>query len=207
MNPFRLLTEKPWLRTPQTAGGLTVEVSQASLTPPQKVALRVFLGVVAVLFGLFFTAYFIRMSLADWRPMPESQQLWFNTLLLFLGSIALQWTSHVLRLGKTGLMKTGLLLATLLTLGFIFGQVAVWEQMTAEGYVLYNNPANSFFYMLTAVHALHMLGGLWVLTRAGVRVLAGAEPDKIRLSIELCTTYWHFLLLVWLAVFALISYT
>jgi cytochrome c oxidase subunit 3 len=207
MNPFRLLTEKPWLRTPQTAGGPTVEASQASLTPPQKVALRVFLGVVAVLFGLFFTAYVIRMGLSDWRPMPESGQLWFNTLLLLLGSIALQWTSHVLRRGETGMMKAGLLLAALFTFGFIFGQVAVWQQMSAEGYVMYNNPANSFFYVLTAVHALHMLGGLWVLTRAGVRVLAGAEPEKIRLSIELCAVYWHFLLLVWLAVFALISYT
>jgi cytochrome c oxidase subunit III len=207
MNPFRLLTEKPWLRTPQTAGGLTVEVSQASLTPPQKVALRVFLGVVAVLFGLFFTAYFIRMSLSDWRPMPESGQLWFNTLMLVLGSVALQWTSHVIKNGQAGLMKIGLLLATLLTFGFVFGQVTVWEQMSAAGYYLYSNPANSFFYVLTAIHALHMLGGLWVLTRAGFRVLTGAEPEKIRLSIELCTTYWHFLLLVWLAVFALISYT
>ena len=207
MNPFRLLTEKPWLRTPQTAGGLTVEVSQASLTPPQKVALRVFLGVVGVFFGLFFTAYFIRMGLADWRPMPEPQQLWFNTLLLFLGSIALQWTSHVVRRGDTGLVKIGLVLGALFTFGFVFGQVSVWQQMTAEGYYLYSNPANSFFYVLTGVHALHMLGGLWVWTRASVRVMAGAKPEVVRLSVELCATYWHFLLLVWLAVFALISYT
>jgi cytochrome c oxidase subunit 3 len=207
MNPFRLLTEKPWLRTPQTAGGLTVEVSQVSLIPPQKVALRVFLGVVSVLFGLFFTAYFIRMGLADWRPMPQPQQLWFNTLLLFLGSVALQWTCHVLKHGDTLLMKMGLLLGSLFTFGFVFGQVAVWQRMTAEGYGLYNNPANSFFYVLTAVHVLHILGGLWVWTRTGVRVLAGAEPEKVRLSVELCATYWHFLLLVWLAMFALISYT
>ncbi|MES2627207.1 MAG: cytochrome c oxidase subunit 3 [Pseudomonadota bacterium] len=207
MNPFRLLAEKPWLRTPQMAGGHTVEVSQASLVPPQKVALRVFLGVVGVLFGLFFTAYFIRMGLADWRPIPEPQQLWLNTLLLFLGSISLQWTSHVLRRGDIRLVKIGLLLGSLFTFGFVFGQVAVWQRMTAEGYYLYSNPANSFFYVLTGVHALHILGGLWVWTRASVRVMAGAAPEKIRLSVELCATYWHFLLLVWLAVFALISYT
>jgi cytochrome c oxidase subunit III len=207
MNPFRLLTEKPWERTPQTAEGITVETSQASLTPPQKVALRVFLGVVGVLFSLFFIAYFIRMGLQDWRPMPEPQQLWFNTLLLFLGSITLQWTSHVARRDETGRMKIGLVLGALFTFGFVFGQVAVWQRMTAEGYDLYNNPANSFFYVLTGVHALHVLGGLWVWTRASVRVLAGATPEKVRLSIELCAVYWHFLLLVWLAVFALISYT
>ena len=151
MNPFRLLSEKPWLRPPQTAGGLTVEVSQASLTPPQKVALRVFLGVVGVFFGLFFTAYFIRMGLADWRPMPEPQQLWFNTLLLFLGSITLQWTSHVVRRGDTGLVKIGLVLGALFTFGFVFGQVSVWQQMTAEGYYLYSNPANSFFNAINSI--------------------------------------------------------
>jgi cytochrome c oxidase subunit 3 len=207
MNPFRLLTEKPWERTPQTAEGITVETSQASLIPPQKVALRVFLGVVSVLFGLFFIAYMIRMGLQDWRPMPEPQQLWFNTLLLFLGSITLQWTCRAVRRDETGLMKIGLVLGAVFTFGFVFGQVAVWQRMSAEGYNLYNNPANSFFYVLTGVHALHMLGGLWVWTRASIRVLAGATPEKVRLSIELCATYWHFLLLVWLAVFALISYT
>ncbi len=207
MNPFRLLIEKPWERTPQLAGGMTVEASQASLIPPQLVALRVFLGVVSVLFGLFFTAYFIRMGLTDWRPMPESQQLWFNTLLLFLGSVTLQWTSHVIDRGATGLVKVGLLLGALFTFGFVFGQVAVWQQMTLDGYYIYGNPANSFFYVLTGLHAVHMLGGLWVWTRASVRVLAGAAPEKIRLSVRLCAVYWHFLLLVWLAVFALISYT
>lgn len=207
MNPFRLLTEKPWERTLQTVGGMTVEASQASLLAPQLVALRIFLGVVGVLFGLFFTAYFIRMGLTDWRPMPESQQLWFNTLLLFLGSITLQWTSHVIKRGATALVKVGLLLGALFTFGFVFGQVAVWQQMTAEGYSMYNNPANSFFYVLTGLHVIHMLGGLWVWTRASVRVLAGAAPEKVRLSVRLCAVYWHFLLLVWLAIFALISYT
>ena len=207
MNPFRLLTEKPWEKTPQMADGITVEPSQASLLEPQKVALRFFLGVVGILFGLFFTAYVIRMGLADWRPMPEPQQLWFNTLLLFLGSIALQWTCYVLRRGETGLMKIGLLLGALFTFAFVFGQVAVWQRMSAEGYHLYNNPANAFFYVLTGVHVLHILGGLWVWTRASVRILAGATAEKIRLSVELCAIYWHFLLLVWLAVFALISYT
>lgn len=207
MNPFRLLTERGWERTAQTAGGITVEASQASELPPQRVALRLFLGVVAVMFGLFITAYIIRMGLDDWRPMPEPQQLWFNTLLLIMGSIALQWTCHLQRRGETARMKAGLLLGALFTFGFVYGQVAVWQQMTAQGYYLYNNPANAFFYVLTAIHALHILGGLWVWTRASVRILAGGDPEKVRLSIELCAVYWHFLLLVWLAVFALISYT
>lgn len=207
MGLFRILSEKGWERTPPTPEGLTVEASQASAVPPQKVALLFFLAVVSVLFGLFITAYFIRMELDDWRPMPESGLLWVNTGLLFLASVALQWTSHVLRRERGKLVVAGLVLGALLTFGFVYGQFAVWQQMRAAGYFMGSNPANAFFYVLTGIHALHILGGLWVWTRAGIRVLSGAALERIRLAVELCALYWHFLLLVWLVLFALISNT
>ncbi len=207
MNPFRLLTEKGWHRTPQTPEGISVEVSQALGHPPQKTALMFFLGVVFVLFGLFITAYFIRMKLEDWRPMPEPGLLWVNTALLFLGSIVLQWTHVRLKNGRHAGVKTGLLLGAVLTLGFVYGQYSAWQEMRAAGYFMYNNPANAFYYVLTGVHALHILGGLWVWMRAGYRVFTGAAAETIRLSVELCAVYWHFLLLVWLVLFAVMSNT
>jgi cytochrome c oxidase subunit III len=100
-----------------------------------------------------------------------------------------------------------LLLGALLTLAFVYGQVAAWQEMRSAGYYMYNNPANSFFYVMTGIHALHILGGLWVWTRASFRVWSGTAPEKIRLAVELCAVYWHFLLLVWLVLFALLSYT
>lgn len=207
MNFWRLLTEKPWLHPARTAEGISIADSQASLVPPQKVALRFFLAVVSVMFGLFITAYFIRMELDDWRPMPESPMLWFNTALLFCASIALQWTRHALDDAGSGRIKAGLLLGALLTLGFVYGQFGVWQELRAAGYFMYANPANAFFYVLTGIHALHLLGGLWVWTRAGIRVWSGTEPGRIRLSVELCAVYWHFLLLVWLLLFAVLSST
>ena len=207
MNPFRLLTEKPWQRTPQTAEGFSVEASQALGHPPQKTALMFFLGVVFVLFGLFITAYFVRMELEDWRPMPEPALLWVNTALLFGASIVLQWTHSRLKSGREAGIKSALLLGAVLTLAFVYGQVEAWQQMRAAGYFMYNNPANAFYYVLTGVHAVHILGGLYVWLRAGYRVLTGMAVEKIRLSVELCAVYWHFLLLVWLAVFAVLSYT
>ena len=79
--------------------------------------------------------------------------------------------------------------------------------MLEAGYIMYNNPANSFFYILTGIHGLHILGGLWVWTWATIRAFTGTELKEIRLSVELCTVYWHFLLVVWLVLFALLSYT
>jgi cytochrome c oxidase subunit III len=203
---FRALTEKPWVRSPQTPEGLTVESAQATTLPPQKIALLFFLCVVGVVFGLFITAYFIRMELDDWRPLPESNLLWVNTALLFGASIALQWTQHLIKHSRPG-VGYGLLAGAVLTLAFVFGQYGAWQEMRAAGYYLASNPASSFFYVLTGLHALHVLGGLWVWLRAGFRLWSGAEPEAILLSVELCSVYWHFLLLVWLVLFGLLSYT
>ena len=70
------------------------------------------------------------------------------------------------------------------------------------------NPANAFFYVLTGLHGLHLLGGLVVLGRTGARMSRpGASPDAVRLGIELCTVYWHYLLVVWLVLFGLLLIT
>lgn len=205
MKWLRALTERPWEQV-RTADGY-VPVSQASINPPQKVALWFFLAVVGVMFGLFITAYYVRMTLDDWRPMPESSLLWLNTAFLFLASITLQLLHSRLKQGNEKFLGVALALGALFTVGFVYGQWHVWQLMRADGYFMYNNPANSFFYVLTGLHALHILGGLFVWCRAGFRVLSGVSAEKIRLSVELCALYWHFLLLVWLVLFALISNT
>lgn len=204
MKLLSFLTEKGWenQHAPPYEPG-----ADAFAVPPHKVALFFFLGVASVLFALFITAYFIRMGLADWRPMPESPRLWLNTGILVLASVVLQWTLTMTRRERLDWVRLGILAGGALTFAFVGGQVAVWREMAAAGYVMYNNPANSFFYLLTGIHALHILGGLWVWTRAGVRALSGARTEDLSLSVELCTVYWHFLLLVWLVLFALISQT
>jgi cytochrome c oxidase subunit 3 len=68
-----------------------------------------------------------------------------------------------------------------------------------------SNPANSFFYLITAAHGLHLMGGLVALGRTTAKVWRGAEMTQVRLSVELCTIYWHFLLLVWLVLLGLLT--
>jgi cytochrome c oxidase subunit 3 len=75
------------------------------------------------------------------------------------------------------------------------------------GFYLASNPANSFYYLMTGLHGVHLLGGLWVWSRTSIKLLSGAEPKEVKLSVELCTTYWHFLLLVWLVLFGILANT
>ena len=80
-----------------------------------------------------------------------------------------------------------------------------WRELTADGYFLSSNPANSFFYLMTAMHGLHILGGLVALARTTVAAWGQPRLERLRLSVELCAMYWHFLLFIWLAIFVLLA--
>jgi cytochrome c oxidase subunit III len=72
------------------------------------------------------------------------------------------------------------------------------------GYFVSASAATAFFYLLTAVHGLHVLGGLVAWARASARAWRGTDPARTRLAVELCATYWHFLLAVWVVLYALL---
>ena len=190
---------QPWVSAPADDA-----VSGAAMnTNAKAVALTVFLAVATSVFALFISAYTIRMEEPDWRPVAEPTLLWANTVILVLASIAYHWTRNAAVRGDEDKLKPGLIVSGGLTILFLLGQLVAWAQLNAAGYYLGTNPANAFFYLLTAVHGLHMLGGLWVWARSTTKVWSGAAADSVRLSIELCTVYWHFLLLVWIVLFGM----
>ena len=87
---------------------------------------------------------------------------------------------------------------------FLAGQLLLWQQYQAAGYYLAANPANAFFYLLTSLHGLHLVGGVLACARvAGQRT----EPSRIAHNIGLCAIYWHFLLLVWVLLAGLLVST
>ena len=172
------------------------------------IALITLLAVVSSFFALILSAYALRMELGDWVPLTEPQLLWVNTLLLVLASAVFQWTRNAAVNNQTSRLLPGLLITGLLTAGFVVGQLIAWQQLKAGGQLITSNPANAFFYFVTGAHAVHILGGLFFWARATVKVaLAGEEDPGVRRSVELCTIYWHFLLLVWLVLFGLLLST
>lgn len=224
------LTEKPWL----TPGPLP-ERPERSAAPA---GVGLFLCVVTVLFSLITLAYLMRMGshgpaidepVHDWAAVREPPLLWFNTAILALGSVAFEMARTAARRNDAGGLRNWLLVAGLLTLVFLGGQLAVWQQLAAAGYFLSSqpgictiiwseadqpvqhfitgNPAVAFFYLITALHGLHLLGGLFFWSRATVRVFEGVTPVGLRPHVDLCAFYWHFLLLVWLLMFGLFLMT
>jgi len=194
---------QPWM-----AQASTQDVHGAVLSrPAAKTALGVFLAVVTSVFALFISAYAMRMHFGDWSPVQEPRLLTWNTGLLIVTSGAMQWTVVAARRGEINAVRQGLIAGGVLTFAFLAGQLLVWKQLNDAGVFLRSNPANAFFYLLTAVHGVHLLGGLVAWARTTAKAWRGIEMAKVRLSVELCAIYWHFLLLVWLVLFALLLST
>jgi cytochrome c oxidase subunit 3 len=200
------LTAKPWLEEGVLGGFPDTDVPRQ---PAVKFGLGVFLAVAGCLFALLISAYITRVDLAasnvvDKAELPVPTLLWLNTGLLLFSSVTLHWASVAARRGQMGGVRIDLIAGAIATLLFVVGQLLAWQQLGRAGYFLASNPAASFFYLLTGTHGLHVLGGLVALGRTAAKAWRGAEIGQLRLSVELCAIYWHFLLLIWLVVFALI---
>ena len=205
----RRLTAKPWESHSQVgeldAGDIRAGDVGAIGFAPAKVGLLIFLAVVTSLFGLFFAAYSMRMHHgSDWNPIALPSVLWLNTGMLILASVALEGARRAGDKGQARNLKIGLCAAGVFTFAFLGGQLAAWQQLSASGQFVSSGPAIAFFYVLTAVHGLHLLGGLLAWGKTMGRLTGGAELIDVRLSVQLCAVYWHFLLLVWLILFGVL---
>jgi cytochrome c oxidase subunit 3 len=209
------LRAKPWLaQTDQIDTQF-----DATLQAPQLIALGVFVAVITALFALFGAAYHMRMAVPDWTHLPLPKLLWINTFFLAASSAALQsaW-SLAARTGNLSAIRNRLLAAACLTLAFLAGQILAWRQLDASGFYFSCTPASAFFYVLTGLHGLHLFGGLFVLVKTLWVVYRDQLPPPGNaptaqstrapvLTIKLCALYWHYLLLLWLALYALVALT
>ena len=204
MGILRELTKKPWLNQGAPAEG---DAAGTFSLPTEKVGLRVFLGVVTVVFSLMVIVYSDRMSFPDWRDFSLPWLLWVNTALLVLASVAFQRARDSARREQMDGVKSGLFAGGALTIAFLAGQLFAWQQLVAAGFYVATNPAVDFFYMLTAAHGVHMVGGLVAWGRTMIKLKRGAEAAEVLSSVDLCTAYWHYLLMIWLVLFGLLLFT
>jgi len=168
--------------------------------------LWVFIGVASTLFGLFLTAYVMRMDSADWSTIALPPQLWLSSALLLAGSVLLQRASAAARSARWPAAQTLLLAGGACAMAFIGVQLWAWQSLLAARVMLASNPAASFFYVLTALHGLHVLGGLiaWAATMPAVS--QPSDPPGAARRVALCARYWHFLLAVWAVLFAALGW-
>ena len=206
LNIFKLLSEKPWEDSQKAIDdqhdGKTLALSKA------KLGVRTIMVVSTVIFSLFVVSYSDRMLVHDWRSLSEPWLLWVNTIILIFTSFVFHKTKVLSDKNEFEKAKNYLLIVGFLTFAFITGQLLVWQYYVNLGQYVSTNPANAFFYLFTALHGVHVLGGLFFWGRATTKLFTkNFSVLKIKQAIELCAIYWHFLLIVWFILFGLMIAT
>lgn len=170
-------------------------------------ATYVLLAAVAMLFAAFTSAMVVRRGLSDdWVRLALPPILWWNTAALLASSVALETARRALNRGHRDVFNRYWTAAALLGMLFLAGQFLAWRQLNARGIYLATNPSSSFFFVLTAAHALHLAGGICALVYIDAQALRFRLGPAKRSGIEFTRLYWHFLGGLWVYVLLLFQF-
>jgi cytochrome c oxidase subunit III len=168
------------------------------------IGVAAFLAAVTMLFLAFTSAYLARRQETGWLQFAAPWVLWLNTGMLLASSVTLDWARRRIRSGDADGLRRGVEATAALGLFFVLGQLVAWQQLAARGLFLTTNPHSSFFYVLTAVHGVHLLGGIGALAVVLFRTWQGRYTAQAHAGLTNCATYWHFMDLLWVYLFILL---
>ena len=180
-------------------GGLPAIPQRAYFT-----AIQLALAGIVMFFMALTSSFLVRKGLGDdWVSFTLPRILWANTLVLLASSGAIQFARARLRSGDTEGFRRWWAITTALGVLFLVGQFAAWRQLAAQGVFLVTNPSSSFFYLLTALHGLHLLGGIVALLYVAYRPWQRSRITQSTAA-DLVSIYWHFMDGLWIFLFALL---
>ena len=170
-----------------------------------KIGMWMALTAIVMLFAAFTSALVVRKGLSeDWVSTPMPRVLWLNTLLLLASSATLELSRRGLTKRAGGQFTSWLYVTAGLGLLFMGGQFLAWRELAARGVYLASNPSSSFFYLFTAAHALHLLGGIFALFYVVTRAPAIAAGRQRRTALDVAAIYWHFMDGLWIYILLLL---
>lgn len=175
-------------------------------TPQRSYFTGLTMGLAAIMmfFMALTSAFIVRKGLgSDWHSFPLPSILWVNTAILLISSATIQVARRQLAKMNISGFRQWWGITTVLGLLFLGGQLVAWRQLMHEGVYLASNPSSSFFYLLTAAHGLHLLGGIIALLVVGWR---GWQNTRVTRSTatEMAAIYWHFMDGLWIFLFLLL---
>lgn len=168
--------------------------------------------VVLMTFGGLMAAYIViaTNNVAEWRPADLPIQVWISTALILISSLVYHFGKLAVDRNDQAAAKKWFIATTVFGAAFISSQILAWMALSARGLYMEGNPYIGFFYILTAVHAVHVLGGIIALGSILLRTLTPTdrlvEIVKRRTIAQVVGWYWHFMGVLWLALFVLLGF-
>ncbi|HEX6971744.1 MAG TPA: cytochrome c oxidase subunit 3 [Limnochordia bacterium] len=171
---------------------------------PAEIGVTILLVAVTMLFIGFTSAYLARREAADWAVAPLPPVLWLNTAVLLVSTLTLHVAQSRARGGERRGAAQALWATFVLGAAFVIGQLVAWRVLSGAGFSLSSSAHGAFFYLLSGVHGVHLLGGMVVLGWAGRSAVAALPVQRLAARIRLTALYWDFLTVLWIYLFALL---
>jgi cytochrome c oxidase subunit III len=197
---------------PRPPGGGGDERPRPDLGHTQfRVGMWIGIAAVAMMFAALTSAYVFRSGMQGWQPLAAPRLLWLSTAVILASSATYELARRALRRGDAPRYRRWLSASLALGLGFLASQLLAWRELVAQGVYLASNPHSSFFYVLTGLHALHLVGGIGGLTYLILRTGgAAADGGRARARLEAKAgavgIYWHFMDGLWVYLFGLLFF-
>ena len=188
--------------------------SREDAIEPRKYQIGMWVGLASImmLFVALTSAYIVRQiqglgdGVNDWVRIDIPAALWFNTAVILISSLTIEFARRALRLNDYARFKLLISVTTLLGVVFLIGQVIAWRQLVAQGIYVNSNPHSSFFYLLSSLHGLHLLGGVVALGYVTVAAMRLRISLKKRTAVDVTALYWHFMDGLWVYLFVLLFF-
>jgi cytochrome c oxidase subunit 3 len=176
---------------------------------PKKYSTAIVLAMLSILmFFMALTAAFVVLrinNLHTWSAVRLPWILWVNTVVLLASSATLELARRKLQVHSLRGFKQRWALTTILGMIFLTGQVIAWRHLAAEGVYMASRLSSSFFYVFTALHAVHLIGGICALLYVALRNFEAAHVSRL-VAAQVTSYYWHFMDGLWLFLLALLYF-
>lgn len=166
---------------------------------PLKFALWVGMASITMMFGAFTSAYIVRRASGNWLEFELPNIFFMSTAVLLVSSLLLHVSYNKFKKGLEKEYKAWLISAFVSGIAFVALQYMGWKELFSIGIDMKGNPSGSFLYMITGVHAVHVIGGLIALTIGilGAFTKRFRITERRKINFELTLHYWHFVDLLW----------
>ncbi len=171
---------------------------------PHKFALWIGIVSIVMMFAAFTSAYIVRQGEGNWLLFKLPDTLWYTTAILLASSATMHWAYLMAKQDNQTMLKVAVSVTLVLGGAFLYGQIMAWNELV-QAKIFFagkeSNPAGSFLYVLTGIHAVHLISGFIFLAVVFFSTFVGKIHSKNLTRIEMCATYWHFLDFLWAYLF------
>lgn len=183
-----------------------IEPAPTRSVNPKVFTMWLFIVSILMLFAAFTSAYLVRKAEGNWVEFQLPDLFYYSTGILMLSSLSMHLALNYAKKDQFNALKTSISITFVLGMVFLIMQFYGWKQLVEMNVYFVGNPSGSFVYVLSGIHGLHLVSGLVVLLFALIAAFQFKINAKALTQIKICTTYWHFLDLLWVYLFLFLLY-